>query len=265
MYILLISAYCNLHLSYFRAFVYLQASCKMAINWKGGQWMYKLLPKSRNTVHSPILNQSLLIGRILPSRTPYEKAARFDPKILMKKDTEIDVRVPYNVYDEYFKAFFEHQWDFVAEDPSGKLDLKTGDTVLLQRLEDAPKLAQSLSLRKLAESRWWQDDPEVKKEWWEDTKPVQKPITHHIVEIIYSIGSVKDPISGKMVVAEHYRDNLERTAKLYGQSEATDNEGFSYKKAPKRGWQEGKRDFTNQKTYKKWHVFKKEDKYGLIS
>ena len=68
-----------------------------------------------------------------------------------------------------------------------------------------------------------------------------------------------------MVVAEHYRDHLERTAKLYGQSETADNERFSYKRAPKRGWQEGKRDFTNRKTYMKWHVFKKDDKYGLIN
>ena len=43
------------------------------------------------------------------------------------------------------------------------------------------------------------------------------------------------------------------------------DERFSYSKAPERGWQEGKRAFTRQKTYKKWHKFKKEDKYGLIS
>ena len=200
----------------------------------------------------------------MPSKTPYEKAARFDPKMLMKEDTAVDVRVPYNVYDEYFKGFFEHKWDFVAEDPTGKLDLKTGDTVLLQRLKDAPTLATSMSLRELGESRWWEEKTET-KEWWEDTKPVQKPITHHIIEKIYSIGDVQDPLSGKMVVGEHYRDHLDRTAELYGQSEHDDNEKFSYKRAPKRGWQEGKRDFTKRKTYKKWHMFKKDDKYGLIS
>ena len=236
----------------------------MSRNWRGSLWMYKILHKSRNTVHSPILNSSILMGRVMPSKSPVEKAARFDPQMLMREDTAIEVRVPYNVYDAYFKGFFEHQWDFVAEDPSGKLDLKTGDTVLLKRLEDAPNIAGSLSLRDLAESRWWEDKKEI-KEWWEDTKPEQKPITHHVIEKIYSIGDVKDPITGQMVVGEQYREQLETSARLYGESVSEDSDKFSYKKAPKRGWQEGKRDFTQRKTYRKWHVFKKEDKYGLIS
>ena len=234
----------------------------MAVNWKGSLWMYKLLPKSRNTIQSPILKQSILIGRVMPSKTPYEKAARFDPQSLIKEDKTIDIRVPYNVYDGNFKAFFEHQWDFVAEDPTGKLDLKSGDTVLIQRLKDAPDTAESFSLRDLAESRWWEDKTEP-KEWWEDTKPIQKPITHNVIEKIYGIGDVKDPITGQMVVGEHYREHLEKTAKLYG--ECGEDGKFSYKNAPRRGWQEGKRDFTNRKTYKKWHVFKKDDKYGLIN
>ena len=100
------------------------------------------------------------------------------------------------------------------------------------------------------------------KEWWEDTKPVDKPVTHHILEKIYSVGDVKDPVTGKMVVGEHSREDLQRAAKLYGDEE--DAERFSYDKAPERGWQEGKRAFTRQKTYKKWHKFKKDDKYGLI-
>ena len=117
-------------------------------------------------------------------------------------------------------------------------------------------------MRDVAESRWWEDKTEV-KEWWEDTKPVEKPITHHVIEKIYSIGDVKDPISDKMVVGEQSREDLERTAKLYG--EVPNSEKFNYDKAPKRGWQEGKRAFTRQKTYKKWHKFKKEDGYGLIN
>ena len=236
----------------------------MAVHRKGALWMYKLLPKSRNTIQSPILKQSILIGRVMPSKTQYQKASRFDPQSLMKDDTSLDIRVPYNVYDTYFKAFFEHQWDFVAKDPTGKLDLQSGDTVLIQRLDDAPDTAESLSLRDLAESRWWEDKIET-KEWWEDTKPIEKPITHHVMEKIYSVGDVKDPITGKMVVGEHYREHLERTAKLYGEGESGEDEKFSYKKAPRRGWQEGKRSFTDRKTYKKWHVFKKDDKYGLIN
>ena len=63
----------------------------MATGWKGTRWMYKLLPKGRNTIKSPILNSSVLIGRVMPSKTPYEKAARFDPKLLIKEDTSINV------------------------------------------------------------------------------------------------------------------------------------------------------------------------------
>ena len=229
----------------------------------GKAQMHKLLPKSRNKINSPILNQSILIGRVMPSKTPYEKAARFDPKSLMTVDKSVDIRVPYNVYDEYYKAFYEHQWDFVAEDPTGNLSLQTGDTVLIKRLEDAPAIAESISLRELADSRWWEDKTEV-KEWWEDSKPVQKPITHHILEKIYSVGDVKDPISGEMVVGETSRSDLQKTAELYGDTDDA-NERFSYEKAPRRGWQEGKRSFTRQKTYKKWNVFKKDDKYGLLN
>ena len=54
---------------------------------------------------------------------------------------------------------------------------------------------------------------------------------------------------------------MAETARRYGLSESD----FSYEDAPPRGWQEGKKDFTNRRTYKKWHQFKKEDKYGLIS
>ena len=93
---------------------------------------------------------------------------------------------------------------------------------------------------------------------------MEKPITHHILEKIYSVGDVKDPISGEMVVGETSRSDLQKTAELYGDSDDA-KERFSYEKAPRRGWQEGKRSFTRQKTYKKWNVFKKDDKYGLLN
>ena len=50
-------------------------------------------------------------------------------------------------------------------------------------------------------------------------------------------------------------------ARRYGVSESD----FSYEKAPERGRLEGSKDFSNRRTYKKWHHFKKEDKYGLTS
>jgi len=54
---------------------------------------------------------------------------------------------------------------------------------------------------------------------------------------------------------------MAETARRYGLSESD----FSYEDAPPRGWQEGTKDFTNRRTYKKWHQFKKEDKYGIVS
>ena len=44
--------------------------------------------------------------------------------------------------------------------------------------------------------------------------------------------------------------------------------GFVYDEAPDRGWQEGKKDFTDKVTYYKWHGFKKKkakDDYALQS
>ena len=78
----------------------------------------------------------------------------------------------------------------------------------------------------MAESRWGEDKTEP-KEWWEDTKPIQKPITHYVVEKIYSIGDVKDPITGKMVVGEHYRDHINRASKLYEEGNSAKIEKFS--------------------------------------
>ena len=251
------------NLSYLRQHRREMASIVGSKAWKRAQRVYKYLPNRLNKVRSPILNQSLLIGRVMPGRTPYEKAAAFNPRHLTKGDTSILIRVPYHVYDEYFKAFYQHEWDFVAVEPTGKLELGTGDTVLIKRISKAPKTAESLSLRELGEGLWWEDKT-VEKEWWEDVKPEEKPITHTVMEILYSFGDVKDPVTGEMVVAERYRKDSDKSAKLYGETDELE-EKFSYNKAPKRGKQEGKRDFTDRKTYKKWHVFKNEDKYGLIN
>ena len=52
-------------------------------------------------------------------------------------------------------------------------------------------------------------------------------------------------------------------AGLYGKDLVPD--GFDYDVAPPRGWQEGKKDFTDKVTYYKWHVFDDTDDYALIS
>ena len=48
----------------------------------------------------------MLVGRVLPGRTPYEEASGFRPGDLGLKQRELEVRIPYFVYDKYCKAFF---------------------------------------------------------------------------------------------------------------------------------------------------------------
>jgi small subunit ribosomal protein S17 len=55
---------------------------------------------------------------------------------------------------------------------------------------------------------------------------------------------------------------MELLYKAYGRKD--DHTSFRYDKAPPRGWQEGKRDFTEKVTYYRWHVFNKKDDYSLV-
>nr|CAG4650580.1 EOG090X0GMQ [Sida crystallina] len=86
-----------------------------------------------------------------------------------------------------------------------------------------------------------------------------KHITHAVKEVVYPLGDVTDPISGKKVVVGKYRDEIEEKNQLYGKNPS----GFDYDQAPERGSQKDKRDFTYQETYRKYHVFEKEDPYAI--
>ena len=79
--------------------------------------MWELNQLRLNKQQSPILSSEVLIGRIIPGRTPYEEASGFRPGNLGLKKPEIEVRVPYYVYDKYYKWFFQHEWDFSVNDP----------------------------------------------------------------------------------------------------------------------------------------------------
>lgn len=68
-----------------------------------------------------------------------------------------------------------------------------------------------------------------------------------------------DPITGKSVVVGKYREDIEAANELFGKSDS----GFDYKKAPPRGRMEGKRDFSNEETYVKWHEDGKDQPYAL--
>ena len=79
--------------------------------------------------------------------------------------------------------------------------------------------------------------------------------------MIYRLGDVIEPITNQPVVGDRYRSEIAKTAQLYGKSRSD----FDYKKAPPRGSQKDKRDFSYRKTYKKWHNFKVKDPYAIVS
>nr|CAG4642139.1 EOG090X0GMQ [Eurycercus lamellatus] len=86
-----------------------------------------------------------------------------------------------------------------------------------------------------------------------------KHITHKVNRVVYPFGDITDPISGKKVVVGKYRDEIENRNTLYGKNP----DGFDYSKAPERGWQKEKRDFTYQETYRKYHMFDHDEPYAV--
>ena len=111
-------------------------------------------------------------------------------------------------------------------------------------------------------------------------KKLTKHITHHVNRVVYPFGDITDPITGKLVVAGKYRyitvdfflymfivtfnfdyfsDEIEAKNLLFGKNP----EGFDYSKAPERGWQKEKRDFSYQETYRKYHMFEQDDPYAV--
>eukprot|EP00096_Caligus_rogercresseyi_P004841 TRINITY_DN1939_c0_g1_i1.p1 TRINITY_DN1939_c0_g1~~TRINITY_DN1939_c0_g1_i1.p1 ORF type:complete len:175 (+),score=40.75 TRINITY_DN1939_c0_g1_i1:34-525(+) len=147
------------------------------------------------------------------------------PSILGGKN--VKVRIPHFIYDEYFKAYFEKNAEVIALDESRAS--KTGDTVLLSTIEGS----------------------------------YDKNVTHSVKEVISKLGDVKDPFTRESVVGSEYRAQINKENTLYGRKRTTTD--FDYEKAPPRGWQSGKKDFTDKPTYRKWHNFKKDDPYALLS
>ncbi|XP_043587816.1 28S ribosomal protein S17, mitochondrial isoform X2 [Bombus pyrosoma] len=128
------------------------------------------------------------------------------------KQNAAKIRVKLPDFDTHLLMYF-NKYEFIyADDPEKRC--KTGDTVLIQSLP----------------------------------KKLTRLITHKVVDVIYPLGDITDPITGKKVVAGKYRENIEKDAELYGNLESM----YKYEKAPKRGITEGKRDFTAKKTYMKY-------------
>ncbi|XP_037045792.1 28S ribosomal protein S17, mitochondrial [Bradysia coprophila] len=86
-----------------------------------------------------------------------------------------------------------------------------------------------------------------------------KQITHSIEKIVFKFGDIQDPITGKNVVVNQYREQMDAASEAYGKSES----GFDYDKAPPRGRLEGIRDFTHQETYIKWNEDGKDQPFAV--
>lgn len=82
-------------------------------------------------------------------------------------------------------------------------------------------------------------------------KKMTRLVTHTIKEIIYPLGDITDPLTGKKVVAGKYREQVDAVNEVYGKLPSA----FDYKNAPDRGWQEDKKDFTHRQTYIKYHEY----------
>ena len=121
-----------------------------------------------------------------------------------------------------FQYFKKDEFYFV-QDPSKKC--KTGDIVLIK------ELPQKLT----------------------------RLITHSIEEIVYPLGDVTDPITGKKVTVGKYREDIEEANQLFGKSSGA----FDYEKAPPRGRLEGSRDFSHQETYIKYHEDGKDQPFAV--
>lgn len=76
-------------------------------------------------------------------------------------------------------------------------------------------------------------------------------ITHKVMNIVYPLGDITDPLTGKKCVVGKYREDVEEVNKIYGELPSR----FKYEDAPDRGWQESKKDFTDKDTYVKYHEF----------
>ncbi|XP_055918013.1 28S ribosomal protein S17, mitochondrial [Eupeodes corollae] len=139
------------------------------------------------------------------------------------KKTASKIRVRRMELDTNLNMYFKKDEFYFAHDPQ-KL-CKTGDIVLIQ------KLPQKLT----------------------------RLITHKVEEVVYPMGDITDPLTGKKVVVGKYRDQIEEANKLFGKSQ----KAFDYNKAPPRGRLEGTKDFTDRETYIKYHEDGKDQPYAV--
>ncbi|OAD59739.1 28S ribosomal protein S17, mitochondrial [Eufriesea mexicana] len=128
------------------------------------------------------------------------------------KQNAAKIRVRQLQFDQHLLMYFNKYEFFYASDPEKRC--KTGDTVLIQNLPEK----------------------------------LTRVITHKVIDVIYPLGDITDPITGKKVVGSNYRDTIDEDSSLFGELKSK----YNYDKAPKRGRMANKRDFTERETYMKY-------------
>ncbi|CAK9830839.1 28S ribosomal protein S17, mitochondrial [Anthophora retusa] len=133
------------------------------------------------------------------------------------------IRISRMDFDEHLLTYFT-KYEFVyAADPEKRC--KTGDTVLIQNLPEK----------------------------------LTRIITHKVVDVVFPLGDIVDPVSGKMIVAGKYRETIHEDAKLYGELDSM----YRYDEVPQRGSMENKRDFSSRKIYVKYDKNLNSDPYAV--
>lgn len=131
------------------------------------------------------------------------------------KSNAVKVRIPNYEFDDYLLMYLKKNDFIYATDPENKAQV--GDTVLIRNLE----------------------------------KPLTRLITHKIIDVVYSLGDITDPITGKKVVCSQYRHDMQAIIEQYGKLDSA----FDYSKAPPRGAVANTRDFTYEETYEKYNEY----------
>lgn len=122
----------------------------------------------------------------------------------------------------YMLIFFQYFTRFdtcFAHDPNKTT--KTGDIVLIQELD----------------------------------RRLTRDITHKVLKVVYPMGDVTDPLTGRKVMGGLFRDDEDKIDRLWGKNE----NAFDYDKAPPRGWQEGRKDWSHKPAQKRFHEFDDRD------
>ena len=127
------------------------------------------------------------------------------------KQNAAKIRIQRFDFDKHLLAYFKKHEFIYASDPSKCC--RTGDTVLIQTL------------------------------------PVKltRIITHQVVEVVYPLGDITDPVTGKRIVSGRYREDINKDAELFGELKSK----FEYSKASPRGVTLGVRDFSDKEIHVK--------------